>query len=717
VNGAGSRAPAAAALAALAALATTCLLAGCSGAPPAPTPSPARPDDPAARPVPVEPAPQVPLPGEQGQSQSPLLARALLPNGLNFALLRHATDLTHTATFTLHFTCGTQHGKPGAADLAAWLFVRGADLTEDRPSLQRQIESLGGTLSIELGPQGTWFTVRIDEDRWRQALLAVAKSLVAPPPSRGMLERAQRELLQQHTDALATDTIVANAERMLLGDGGGGDHLAALRDRDPSEGVVFQSRNYRPDHSALVLEVPGDPKAIDAVVRSQFAGWEAAKVAADPEQGPHARALAPGVHWADGKRTETECRCGLVLVLPDQLANDAAAGHLLWNCLTMDGIGGRLERMQQEAGLGNVVWQPTWVPCAELSAMVLTARTTPANAAKLWTLAQNARRSLREFPPTPSERTLARARTWLSLRRPDADARTRLRALALRVVAQLGEDQMLERLTDLEQPDAVTGTTIDAFLQLPMAMIVVGGQPPTDLADVTRFDAADEALTQPTDDVGDQLIAAARPWLEQALQAIGGRDRVRRITGFAATSRLSTDGAPDVDESFTWTVSGTLHRTRTLLGATIVTDLQGKQWTETAGTDKVELTPVEANWRLAEIERHPLVLLGAHARGQLRFRLLATQRHDDRDFVLLEAVTDRFERLRLQIDRESGLVRIVEAWSTSPEGLPTRAVDTWSDYRTVDGVRVPFRRVTVVDDGQSRRVADFERVQPTTRAD
>ena len=158
--------------------------------------------------------------------------------------------------------------------------------------------------------------------------------------------------------------------------------------------------------------------------------------------------------------------------------------------------------------------------------------------------------------------------------------------------------------------------------------------------------------------------------------------------------------------------SDKLHNSRT-----IVTDLQGKQWTETSGSETVELSPIEANWRLADVERHPLVLLGAHARGQLLFRLLATQRHDDRDFVLLEAVTDRFERLRLQIDRESGLVRIVEAWSTSPEGLPTRTVDTWSDYRTIDGVRAPFRRITVVDDGQSRRVADFERVQPTTRAD
>ncbi len=705
------------------AMATLSWLAACGGSPPtAPPPPPPEPIavDPAALPLPVAPPPQVPLPGEVTSSASPLLGRSLLPNGLNVAILRRAPDATHTASFTLQFAAGTDHGKQGAADLAAWLFVQGADLTAGRPSLMRQIERLGGTLSIEQGPISTWFTVRIDEDRWRQALQAVATTLTAPPPSRGLLERAQHDLLLQRTGELLDAPIPANAARMLLGDAGGGEHLASLRDRDPSEGVVFQSRNYRPDRGALVLEVPGDLATIGSVVQGQFASWQAAKVAPDPQQGPHERGLAPGIHWAqiaDGTGDAAgPCRCGLVLALPDPTQPLAPAAHLLLNCLSMDGLGGRLEKLQQESGLRDIAWSAEFVHRAEARALVLTARAAPDQIGRLWQVAERARASLRDLPPTSSERAFARSRVWLTLRRADCDSDTRLRALALRELQGLGEDQLLERLTDLEQPDALSPAAVDAFLALPMAMIVVGGQPPADLAAVPRFDLATNTLAAAEPHAaGDQLIAAATPWLDQALQAIGGRDRIRRVTGLEATAKVATDGAPDIDETFKWTIGGNLERARTVLGATVETKIDGKQWTEQVGTEQVQLTPIEATWRLGEIERHPLALLAMHSRGQLRFRLLAMQHVDGRDHVLLEAVTDRFERLRMQMDRESGLVRVVESWSTSPEGLPTRAVDTWSDYRTVDGIRVPYRRVTVVDDGQSRRTVDFQRVQPTTR--
>ena len=99
----------------------------------------------------------------------------------------------------------------------------------------------------------------------------------------------------------------------------------------------------------------------------------------------------------------------------------------------------------------------------------------------------------------------------------------------------------------------------------------------------------------------------------------------------------------------------------------------------------------------------------------MKFRLLTTRVVGDREHVLLEAISGRFERLRMEIDQQSGLVRVVEAWTLSPEGTPTRAVDTWSDYRTVDGLRVPFRCSTQIDDGQSSRVSTFSRVQPQTK--
>ena len=118
----------------------------------------------------------------------------------------------------------------------------------------------------------------------------------------------------------------------------------------------------------------------------------------------------------------------------------------------------------------------------------------------------------------------------------------------------------------------------------------------------------------------------------------------------------------------------------------------------------------EARWQLSEIERHPLAILSAYARGTLKFRLLADRVFEGRNYLVVEATGDRFDRLRLSIDRQSCLIRTVETWTTSPQGTPTSFVDTWSDHRSVDGLRFPFRRVTVVDDSASRRVTTFSKI-------
>ncbi|MGE3172264.1 MAG: insulinase family protein [Planctomycetota bacterium] len=702
------------------ALLAVAALAACSGAPPRP-PQPA-PNDPPVAPLPIQPEPApvpVPLPGERGDQDRPLLASLRLENGLDIALLRHRQDRTRTAEIAWMVRAGTAHGKPGASDLAAHLFAHGADLTAGRPGLQTEIERLGGTLAIEPGPESTWFTIRVADDRWRPALQALAQALQAPPPSRSLLERAHAELLQRRAAAILRSPLAETATRLLLGDDGGGAHLEALQERDPSEGVVFLTRHYRPDQAILALRVPVDPAAGEALVRGEFGAWMPATVTPEASTDPRPRAAVAGVHWARGDDLPTDlvadgaCRAGLLFELPDQLQRNAAVLHLLLNCVTMEGIGGRLERLQHDAGLADVALRPTFVQCAGRSALLLETTTTPDRAARLYELAQAARRSLRDLPPTDSERALARGRAWLALRRPDAAAASSLRAQVLRVAQGVDEDRLLERLADLEQPDAIDGAAVAAFLQLPLALIAIGGEPPAGLDGAQPFDVVPPGYLQPVDPSRrDTRIDAAAPWLDKALRAIGGRDRIARLIGLQASMTIRTTDAPDIEETVEWTRDGRLHRARKVLGATVETDIRAGEWTERSGDEQLQLTPVEASWRLSEVERHPLALLIAHARGDLQFRMLSSKQVGDREHVLLEAVTERFERLRAQIDRESGLIRVVEAWTMAPEGTPTRTVDTWSDYRAVEGVRAPFRRETVVDDGQSRRVATYTTVVP-----
>lgn len=41
--------------------------------------------------------------------------------------------------------------------------------------------------------------------------------------------------------------------------------------------------------------------------------------------------------------------------------------------------------------------------------------------------------------------------------------------------------------------------------------------------------------------------------------------------------------------------------------------------------------------------------------------------------------------------------------------------DAWSDYRTTQGLRAPFHRLTTLDDGQNRIETTFTRWQPQLR--
>ena len=94
------------------------------------------------------------------------------------------------------------------------------------------------------------------------------------------------------------------------------------------------------------------------------------------------------------------------------------------------------------------------------------------------------------------------------------------------------------------------------------------------------------------------------------------------------------------------------------------------------------------------------MLLAAHQRGAMRFRPIAVRQVEDRELYVLEAVGDEFDRLRLYLDTESLLIRVVESWERLADDTLTHIREEWSDYRDVGGLRVPHRRRTSWNDGQ-----------------
>lgn len=693
---------------------------GCSSSPGAT--GPATPET-APQPTPAEPAPtSAPAAEQQGTEAAaptranPLLQRLELENGLDVMLLRHEPGLARVAEIGVLLDGGTDHGNPGAADFALHLLLDGADVTAGRLPLRREIERLGGTLTVELGRRTTWICARVPQESWQRGVRALGAAFAAPEPGRSALERAQQELAAARESAITTAPVDFAVQRLLRGDASPSAHLTSLRDRDPAEAKAFLASRFGARNACLALRVPAAIAAQAEAAKKEFGGWNAG---AKAEAGAAARTVPEGVAWIVDPSADEDAACDLALVqvLPSPYAAGAAVQAVLANCITVQGIGGRLERLLQESGLGQLDFVPRVEPLDDGYALVLRTTTSTQNAAAVWRAADAARRSLRELAPTLGERTQAIASARLGAQRAENQPGQVLRAMVERTLAAF-DDAALDRLAaTAELASSYDAAAIDGYLALPFGLVVRGPKPPAELAEARPCELLpSDRRAPPAAAPSDAMIAAAAPWRTRAVEAVGGSDRLARISGFSSTRRISTEGAPDVDENLTWDQDGTFERTRTVLGSTVETRTRDRVTTERVGDKEVQLDVVESAWRRLDAERHPLALLAAWQQERLRFRLLTTRTVGDREHVVLEAVDAGMERLRIELDRDNGLLRAVESWARSPEGTASHTVDRWSDYRTVEGLRVPFRCATQVDDGKALRISTFTRLQPAQRS-
>ncbi len=682
------------------------LFAACGGAPPAP--------------VPV--APQAPSVAERQETvatataAAPLMAK--LDNGLLVAIT--ASPPGSEAQLQLGMFAGALLVAPGLAELSAQVLIHGADPSQGRQSLVQAMAKLGGTVQWEVGPLTTWILLRVPGSNWEQAQAALRRALAAPTQSRSQIERIREDFVQQRCATIRRDPATAMAQVLLQGETGTATYVTSLLDRDPSEISLFQSRLHRPERSVLALHVPGDPAQIAAALSKggddSLASWS--PPALTPTAAPVLdRSFSSGLYWAPvygapGK-PGTTCRIAFVLLLPDLATPDAADLLTLHACLTLDGAGGRLEQLQRERGLGHVRWHSDFVQTPDALAIVLSADVAADEPTRLWQTLQLARQSLRDIPPGPSELELALRRARLTARFGQLDATRHLRSQTGLRLRGTSVAALEPRFQFLAQPGSFDwGVTAANYLKLPAAAIVIGGELPTDIEGVHAFEVLPKAFAADVAATASTSTATVTPWLEQAIEALGGASLLRRFAGLQAEARLANDRAPAATERVVWQTDGTLARTRELLGSKIETQLQGSTWTEQLG-DKVEiLDSRQAAFLRREMQRHPVALLAAFAADELQFRAVAQRNVGDRDLMVLEAIGDRFDRLRIHVDTISHLVRVVEVWETMPDGTSVHLQDAWSDYRSTGGLRAPFRRLTTQDDGQNRVETVFSKWVP-----
>jgi len=640
---------------------------------------------------------------------APTLAR--LGNGLAWHWA--PAPLPGMALLQLGLAAGTGLGAPGLAELAAETLVAGGDASTGRPSLRQTVLDLGGILEVEAGPDRTWITLQVPASRWQQAHRALATALQAPTLSRHQLERIREDYLLLRIRAIWDDRARQTPRAFLLGHSGPGDYVASLLDRDVSEVAVFLARAYRPEGAVLGLRLPGTREAVATELTSGVGSWRGSTAPTLPPTAT-TRSLNGGVHWSPVPGVAT-ANASLVLPLEDPLSDHAAAHWLLTACLVGDGTGGRLARSLAQLPLGQSNVSARVVSFGNGKALAISTDLPPKAVPGLWAVVEAARRSLVEQPPDAAELQSASRSAQLLVGLASDSLRSQLREDSHALLADKPSPDFAQASRNPASRDLAGQTA--KWLQTPTALIVFGGTPPAELQ-ASTFDllpaGAMARLVANQDPQGQ--AAAAQPWLDQAMEAVGGAASLRQLGAFRAELRRQAAIGPAIDERQEWQRAGVLRRMREILGTKITTEIQGETGKEVSGATTMVLERFEQQRQRREIERHPLLLLAAAARGEILFRPVSTRRVDDRECMVLEAMTGGFDRLRLLIDTISHLVRRVEVWETTAVGSVVYLEDQWSDYRQTGPLRAPFYCLTIQDDGQGRLETVYAKWQVVMQA-
>jgi predicted Zn-dependent peptidase len=623
------------------------------------------------------------------------VARRVLRGGV-VAVARDAPDVSprSSAVIRLVLPAGTSTGETGVAELTAWAVAGVADAAENRPALRHGIEALGGELRLRVGSHAIAYDVIVPVDAWQTALDALLVALRSPLSGSDQIESVRRQLLRERRAQLAHDRI-DNALDVVTSWGGVAPdtYLRALEDRTVEQISAFQNQSFQPAGALLALWIPGQSAAevlsAASTATEQWTGADAPTLVAKP---PAAAEVRGGVFWA---RSESElCDFALVLPEPPLTAPRALEQMLLLECLSMDGVGGRLGQNMTSAAGGELVLHSRAYRNGTSRFRVLWATGSREDALFAWASLQRAIASLASAVPTEEELRLAAQRLRLRLLAEDGDPSEWVEVAANQGVDAQAAFDLNVALVKLEEPQRLNLVKAARdILPRASALLVVGSSPPDGVREgITAVTASVEISDEPEvpPEVPGQ-IEAAKQYLDIAVTKAGGRGVLSQVRGFGAELVRSTEDGVAVQEVTWFSEPRSVRRVRRLLETTIETVIDETTAQEVAGEEAIELEVLETEHLVNRMRRHPIMLLARWVRGEIVLRLASLRRIDDRDMAILELVDPTVEPLRVTMDAESGLIRAVETREWRPDlGARVQVTEYYDDYRRAGRVRAPF---------------------------
>lgn len=644
----------------------------------------------------------------------------VIPGGVTLVARAGTGDVgtasAHSALVRCTLPVGRTRARPGQAELTAAMLLAGAE--KGQLALERAIAELGGIVQVDVGASETAIDMIVPADRYAAALERLAHTLQTPPSAEAQLESVRLRLLREWRGRFAATPLQAVLPRALdVGAPSPSEWLARTQELTIDEVRTFWRLLCRPIGAIVAIDgALGSTDATFTSTTAALAPWTAGIGTAEPAGTQAAPKPLSGLVWAE---RPTLPRVG-VLLARNELGSDHALEVLvLQACLTQGGIGGRLGReLERIAGTAPVLVEQQVRDGARRYSL-LTTTATAEQAVLLDNALTRALDSLAKRPPEDDELATALARARLQVLEEESDPRAWLsRAMTLARTKpdapfNLAED--VRRLGDGRQLD-LKGA-LPMFRASVLATLVVGGTAPegarvTKLAEPIPPERL--AATFVPDEGGKET--AARPYLDAAVRALGGKDALALVNGFAASTIVKGDNGSAIEESTFWRADGRLRRVRRVLGTTIEATIVGDKGTEVSGEQTVELVSDEVRSLLKRAERHPVALVAGWMRGKLRFKLISLRTVEDREMAILELIDPTSERMRMQIDTGSGLIRQIETREHWPSVGKVQLVESYQDYRAQRGIRAPFHVVTDVDTGGMSITTDYTAFVPRAPA-
>jgi zinc protease len=691
-----------------------------------------------AREWPSEPPPR-PLPARQ--VKFPPYEVRTLANGMQVvAVLHHEQPAVSVRLLVRAGGAQDPKGKGGVAMLTAALLDQGTT-TKSAFQIADAIDSIGGGMGTGAGSDLSFVNVIVMKDSFNMAMDLLADVVRNPAFAEEEIDRQRQQALsglqvsQNDPDYLASvvfDRLVYGFHPYGLPNSGTAESLGGIGRADLQE---FHSRYFVPNN--MILAIVGDvtsEEAFGAAARV-FGKWPRAEVPAEKtmEPPPPTRRVVV-IDKPDSVQTEIRVgHLGIPRKHPDYMAVDLA-----FKILGGEGAN-RLHRvLRSERGL-------TYGASADIQTMKHSGDFVAETDTRTETTGEALRLIFEEYARLRRERVhereLADAQAYLAgnfpltIETPDA--------IATQVLNAVFYELPLEEIpTYRERVQAVTPDDVQRAARTyvhpdRLAVVLVGNATAFvpqlkglgfDEYEVIPFDEVDlmaaslrrEPKTGAQFDEGfaaramgggshlrDAALAAYAPQAAQSARTDStGQDIIRRVVeAKGGLARLKTVKTVTAEANTTFRMEqGELESTTTtyiaypdkfrvdanVAGAEVIQVYNaGQAWQRDPNGVRDAPEPMRQEFT-ASVRRDMFPLLIAAAEGTLTTRVLPEEGRDGKVLRIVEISGEGLAPVRLYIDASHQVVRQTFS-TTGPDGRSVEAEEVFSDYRSVDGIQVPFR--------------------------